>query len=528
MSVNRASSTQGKRASANLHSCSLDLNSPSSRRKAQSDVARRVAQKRMFHTNSHDVAADGTNVVHRSGQADYSYEFQDYTQVEFLNQHEVVLAGDSKGSIDIIRLPRYCPPDDDNDEQEQHRPLGTMVAGKVEMNDTATDVASGSYRLKSLNEGHAFVAGYSSGTFALYATEQSSSSIRQIATRDVVQQTGLDSLALRGNTFGSPNTGRNYEYYLQSLCRMFQTCGVSQGELLVERIACVFPRKVESCWDFRETPSGLLAVFVDFTTNSFTLFDERMSQGYSHRSVVLVDRESKNDPGHMVSTCFVSDHCLATLHLWMRPCETKSTTAVNIWDIRMTNKSTPVAKTPLPPHPRLNGEHTMTADSTMELDNQISWSNIPAQVRLTPSDNGYIMASVVSQKSGVESYLLDPTRASIVKHYCTPSSVNAIHAVAPTLGCLACYDIPSLSLYDLSMKEDADECHRNNRGLKRSRDSETSSEEMNHKHLIGTMTPTIQDVEGIRSRLQCLTFNETGTSLVGGTDDGDLFLWRGG
>lgn len=525
MSVNRASTTQGKRASANLHSCTLDLNSPSSRRKAQSDVARRVAQKRMFHTNSHDVAADGTNVVHRSGQADYSYEFQDYTQVEFLNQHEVVLAGDRKGSIDVIRLPRYCPPDDDNDEQ--HRPLGTMVAGKVEMNDTATDVASRSYRLKSLNEGHAFVAGYSWGAFALYATEHSSSSIRQGATRDVVQQTGLDSLALRGNTFGSPNTGRNYDYYLQSLRRMFQTCGVSQSDhLIFEHIASVFPRKVVSCWDFRETPSGLLAVFADFTTNSFTLFDERMSQGCSHRSVILVDRDSKNDPGHIVSTCFISDHCLATLHLWMRPCETKSTTAVRIWDIRMTNKSTPVVETALPPH-LLNGGHTVTADATMDLDNQVSWGNIPAQARLTPSENGYIMATVVSQKSVVESYLLDPTRASIVKHYCTPSSVNAIHAVAPTLGCLACYDMPSLSLYDLSMKEDADKCHRD-RGLKRSRDSETNNGEMNRKHLIGTMTPTIQDVEGIRSRLKCLAFNETGTSLVGGTDDGDLFLWRGG
>ena len=518
MSVNRANTTQGKRSSANLHSCSLDLNSPSSRRKAQSDVARRVAQKRMFHANSHDLAADGTKVVHRSGQTDYSYECQDYTQIEFLNQHEVVLAGDSKGSIDIIRLPRYCPPDDDNDEQ--HRPLGTMVAGKVEMNDTAMDGASGSYRLKSLNEGRAFVAGYSSGTFALYATEHSSSLIRLSATRDVVQQTGLGSLALRGNTFASPNTGRNWDYYLQSIRRMFQTCDVSQWE------RSAFPRKVNSSWDFHETPSGLLAAFVDFKTNSLTLFDERMSQGYSHRSVVLLDRESKNDPGHIVSPCFVSDHCLATLHLWIRPCETKSTTAVKIWDIRMTKKSTPVVESPLPTL-LCNGEHTMTADSTMELDNQVSWSNIPAQVHLTPSNNGYIMATVVSQKTGAESYLLDPTRASIVKHFCTPSSVNAILAVAPTLGCLACYDMPSLSLYDLPMKEDTDECHRN-RGLKRSRDSETSNREMNRKNLIGTMTPTIQDVEGIRSRLQCLTFNETGTSLVGGTNDGDLFLWRGG
>ena len=497
----------------------------------------------MLHTNSHDLAADGTHVVHRSGQ-NYGDDFLGYRQVEFLTKHEVVLAGDRNGSIDIIRLPRYCCPPDDDDRQ-RHRPLGTVVAGKVEMNDTDVYELSGpfpSYRLKSLNQGHAFVAGYSSGTFALYATEHSSSFlplyatehsssfVPHIATRDVVQkQTGPNSLTLRGNTFRSPKYGRNDNYYyFGSILRMFQTFGVSQYQL-----SAFIPQEVNSCWDFHETPSGLLAAFVDFATNSFYLFDERMSPTrYSHLSNLVLDRESKNDPGHVASPCFVSNHILATLHLWTDPCETKSTTAVKLWDIRMMKESaTPSFASPLASHHSFQGEHNinniMMADSTMELDNQVTWSNSPAQVHLTPSDCGYIMATVVTKIGTAESYLLNPTRASIVKRYCIPSSEDAILAVAPTLDSLACYDMPSLSLYDLTMKEDMDECHRLG-GLKPSRDSETNSGERNRTHLVGSMTPTIKDDLGIGSRLQCLTFNETGTSLVGGTNDGDLFLWRGG
>jgi hypothetical protein len=471
------------------------------------------------------VVEDGSNVVHRTGQTDYSHVSQDYTQVEFLNQHDLVLAGDFKGSIDIVRLPRYCSPDDDeDDDNDQHRPLGTLLAGKIEMSDTRStgELLSGScYRLKSVNGGHAFVAGYKSGAFALYATEHASTYIRKSAAGDVVQQRGLDdTLALRGNRFGL-NKGRSfiqYERYIDSLRHMFQTFGADHKGLR-ERIA--FSRNAESHWDFRETPSGLLAAFVDCATNSFTLFDERMSQGCSNHSVVSVDRKSKHESGHMASTCFVSDHYVATLSLWTRPTTINSTTAVKIWDIRMTTKSTPVVETALPPQ---NSQLYVTANSTVELDNRASWSNIPAHVRLTSSNSEGIMATIVTKRS-VESYLLDPARASIVKQFCTRSSVYATHAVAPTLDCLACYEMPALSLYDLSTTEDTDENHRD-RGVKRSRDSETNNGE--DKHLIGTMRPTIKDEDGIRSRLQCLAFNETGTSLVGGTDAGDLFLWRGG
>jgi hypothetical protein len=481
-----------------------------------------VARKRILQNNPRDVAEDGSNVVHRTGQTDYSHVSQDYSQVEFLNQHDIVLAGDSRGAIDIVRLPRYCSPDDEDDDSDQHRPLGTLLAGKIETSDTAGELLSGSYRLKTLNEGHAFVAGFPSGIFVLYATEHASAYIRKSATRDVVQQRGLDdTLALRSNSFGLI-AGRNYvqnESYITHRRHMFQTFGAADDGNR-ERI----PFKVfESNWDFRETPSGLLAAFVDCETNSFTVFDERMSQGSSNHSVVCIDGKSKHESGHLASTCFVSDLCVATLSLWTRPTSTDSTTAVRIWDIRMTSKSAPLFETALPSQ---NGQLSVTANSSVELNNQASWSNIPAHVRLTSSDSGCIMATIVTRKSA-ESYLLDPARASIVKQYCTPSSVDAIHAVAPSLDCLACHEMPALSLYDLSTAVDADE-NRRDRGAKRSFHSETNYGEVNHKHLIGTIRPTIEDEHGIRSRLQCLAFNETGTSLVGGTDAGDLFLWRGG
>lgn len=39
--------------------------------------------------------------------------------------------------------------------------------------------------------------------------------------------------------------------------------------------------------------------------------------------------------------------------------------------------------------------------------------------------------------------------------------------------------------------------------------------------------PALKDRHGLESQLSCLTMNESGTSILGGSNDGDLFAWRG-
>ena len=123
----------------------------------------------------------------------------------------------------------------------------------------------------------------------------------------------------------------------------------------------------------------------------------------------------------------------------------------------------------------------------------------------------------------------------MVKKYRTRSAVQSTNAITPTLDGLACYDSSSLSLYDFSKPTVQNSgSSQSLQGKKRTQDqlstsSNSSNDDLNEDCLVGTpFAPVIEDEIGIRARLSCLAFNKTGTSLVGGTDAGDLFLWRGG
>ena len=39
--------------------------------------------------------------------------------------------------------------------------------------------------------------------------------------------------------------------------------------------------------------------------------------------------------------------------------------------------------------------------------------------------------------------------------------------------------------------------------------------------------PKVQDRHGLDTQLSCLALNDSGTAIVGGSSDGDLFVWRG-
>jgi hypothetical protein len=45
---------------------------------------------------------------------------------------------------------------------------------------------------------------------------------------------------------------------------------------------------------------------------------------------------------------------------------------------------------------------------------------------------------------------------------------------------------------------------------------------------LGSIHPTIEDRDGIRTRVESIALNSTGTAIAAGSSDGDIFLWDGG
>jgi hypothetical protein len=91
---------------------------------------------------------------------------------------------------------------------------------------------------------------------------------------------------------------------------------------------------------------------------------------------------------------------------------------------------------------------------------------------------------------------------------------------------VACYDGADISLHDFT----SDEAGGPSKETKQNR-----NRKRNHQGLPSTLhnSPnTIQgkflDRYGLTTSISCLAFNESGTSLLGGSSDGDLFVWRTG
>lgn len=532
-----------------LHPCCLDLNtSPSSRRKAQQTVAQRISRKRMMQPNANEQAQDGSSVVHRTGiqYGDYSSgSLSSYVQVEFLNDHDIVLAAGQDGCVDVVKLDRYMPNDCDDGWEElprrPHRPLGTLLASNIQ-----TTMEEPVHSLKRLQGGQAFVVGQRGGGFSVFGTEDSSSYVGQAVTRPAVQQRLPNSSALelrhrivqrKYPVFDS------YEQYYNTVDNMYMSFAIQREgpdynkvEHYPGRPSRMFlnPR-CEYAWDFREVSSStLLASFLDREVNtiSITAMDSRISPETASQSLVPKGQASNvfnKTAGHTTSSCFVSDHSFATLHMWQRPTKESSTTCIELWDIRALRNGKSICTFDVESVYDIDG-NVAAADSTLDLDNQVKWADSPAQARLTPSsnDDGLFMANIVTNQGVAESYLINASRASVVKQYRTRSAIQSTNAISPSLDCLACYDTSSLSLYDFSSRDNKERGGNGSIGKKRSRDTGFSEDLDDEYCLIGTIAPKIEDEVGIRARLNCLAFNKTGTTLVGGTDAGDLFLWRGG
>jgi hypothetical protein len=510
----------------------LDQSSPKTRR----EIGKKIARHRMWQSDSlqGDRAQDGSRVVYRSCPTlnDFSGGLASpYRQVAFLDDHDVVVALDESLRVDIVRLPRYCPPSNDKGSP---RPLGKALASKIEVAGSPCTKSNFS-RLHSLRGGEGFALGLQNGEVRVYDTEYGSST-------SMVHGTSFAPLRRRYH--------RDYEHNL-SLARILRQFGghslrykllevdddPSTARNRPDALRPYYSAWSDGLWDFRETGAGLMAVHVDNERDCFSLrvLDNRLPTPALVSTALCVDANSKDDSTDrsedITSVCFVSDYSLATSHNWGSHQMNSSVGAQNevkIWDIRRLGhkSSEPAVESILPSFPGIDA-HAMSTDDVFGVSSK-STAGGACFLLGANRETGKIAARFRTHGYRDEYQILDPSRGAIASRCSVPQSPS-IHqsAVAPSHEFLALRSYANtIDFFDLCSfeREKTDR-----RGKKRSLDDKAPLDGSNDKPpgCFASFPASAIDQHGIASGVSCMAFNQSATALILGSTDGDLFLFRG-
>jgi hypothetical protein len=331
-----------------------------------------------------------------------------------------------------------------------------------------------------------------------------------------------------------------------------------------------------SQWDFYETPSTLLAAKVDAEHDSFWLhvLDNRLPHT-SHRdkssSVVCVDTTSHDDRGssceeHVTSCTFASEYCLATAHVWCykgygwasasdafdnRPLDTAETkSCIKLWDIRMVANRQPLHEVVLPSFPNdstIGLEPTETLNTGVDLNDTYSGLSIGEStssplvitgLASSVKSKGTLLVTAQSrtQCRETEHYLLDLGRQKFTRQI-KQTMPNA--GLAPVFGSAASHNYmacvggeankPSIKVYNLHEEPLRTTTSTTTaRSKKRTLDGfsgQGGGEQDDSWH--SKFDPVLKDRHGLQTQLSCMAMNDSGIAILGGSNDGDLFVWRG-
>jgi len=307
----------------------------------------------------------------------------------------------------------------------------------------------------------------------------------------------------------------------------------------------------ESLWDFREVgPSLLMAAFVDTERDCFTIMDRRAT-----RPVVYCNNLTSSPNGNadvsrlsedITAVCFASDYCVATSHTWKVNDGTEN--AIKLWDIRMPSEEMVDYILPSFPYDTISrsqhgkqwyvgGHGKITKDPCCKGEigsrhiNNLSSSRHTNAIMITLQSNCGV--------TGTESILFDPVREKVIFKHSTQRSTSGsriknmdlpVVSVSHDQAHIAISETMNetgrtrISFYDPTIDND----HCGNRQRKRNvADMEEQLTTRKHPGHIGTINPILEDGDGIRTRLTSLAWNRDGTSLAGGSSDGDIFIWDG-
>jgi hypothetical protein len=260
--------------------------------------------------------------------------------------------------------------------------------------------------------------------------------------------------------------------------------------------------------------------------------DYRMHQGPGCKSHhVIVDRNmngEKHSGEDATAVCFASENVVATA-LKVQD-DTSVGSSIKLWDIRMTRRGNAVSQVFMPCFPR-DRVHEMDALESLRIGRdhasiQAERNELPCTevIKLTSSRNGTVLATVrdSSGSNSVSHCVIDPATGCIgdVVHQAIPTtsykSTYAVDSAHENLACFASDGDKSVTLHKLRL-DCQGTAHRRKRDHTGSPSSGTSPIQLSTK---------LCDGYGLETTLSCLAFNDSSTSLVGGSQDGDLFVWR--
>lgn len=570
--------------------CQLDLvtttstlrNGQRRQRQRRQNLGESIARKRAVTEKPiYDQFRDQTSVVYRRPE-DWSH-LQSYVNCVFLDQHDTVLCADLLGKIDVIRLPRY------EASSSQPRVLGTRMAGELELHPPLSDFSN--LKLKTLHGGGAFAVGMPSGNYHVLATEHLSTwgdkyNLQEASFSQQRLHSSSVSYIQRGWTLEGPRRYRHRQNGLLSLSHMIRgeqhvlnhdrheyseidlwnsptTASSSSTRHRTENRMRFVPHQRpnnQAKWDFFETPSALLAAHVDAEHDCFWL---KMVDDRTKKTVVCVDITSRERSPvceeHITSCAFASEFCLATSHVGIGTRRASSVfeggmpaaehaenhTAVKLWDIRKLRRG-PAEEVVLPIFPRgaaVAMEPAVSLNTRVDEKDQLLMSSEedPGKshhviTNLESSLNtGTLLVTTRSRSQcrETEHYVLNlgrhcftrRIRQTIPSNGCAP-----IYGTAASHNYMACLGdrqgegiSSSIQVYNLQETPPS----RRSSSKKRTAKGEPRVEKEEDETASFQFHPALKDRHGLESQLSCLTMNESGTSILGGSNDGDLFAWRG-
>ena len=519
------------------------------------------ARERIIKSQKVDCYSDGTTVVHRR-EEDWSSQ-QSYVSCIFLDDHDTVLASDASGKIDLIKLPPYG-------SSEKPRTLGSRLVSQLEV--LPPDDQRSRVKIKSIKGGRAFVVGLPCGNHYIFSCERDFDwSKKQTLSPTLFTQRHTSSFIKGAWTIRGPRR----RYYRERESATLSLSHLVQSENLLYHDLHVFSeiddwnsekaarnrrsKGNQARWDFRETASGLLSAHVDAEQDCFwlRLLDDRT---HNSRPVVCVDRASRDKPPiveeHITACAFASEFCLATSHVWFgttspqQSFETScddfekvgdTNTCVKLWDIRMlsSKRTKPLDTIQLPVFPNdqafaMNSStevNTMTSERGDYVIGREQGNSDYFVTNLATSDNNATLIITSKAWNGFETqhHVLDLGRLEVKrkvfqKHDKDLCSVYGFASIHNYMACLSRKGTnSSILLYDLNESKKS-------RGTKRS-----LSRMDNANSLVGAedvtwssrIDPVLKDGNGLPTQLSCMALNRSGCAVLGGSVDGDLFVWRG-
>ena len=322
---------------------------------------------------------------------------------------------------------------------------------------------------------------------------------------------------------------------------------------------------------FHEDVSGrsLWCAYVDPELDCFSLrvLDERVSSETTDtRRTICVDTNplKKRSPDANIfedisATTFVGDRTLATSHVG-RIAKNQVSNVIKLWDLRMIREDDPKPCSSTPIIPSFPFDEVRGIESWRETTllggNNVVVNSLGAEMPTTDFVISRLVGSVDGSRLSIttncwshetfdgfqmvdvdkcRTLLVDANQMNNVLHTAKLPKLRLpeLNAYTPNLEFLASFQEEtgqSVLLFDLSNPANKKEVDAVSHAKKRSYGMMEGSnggdgDDESSNCLVGKLDGTVTDSFGIESQLSCLSLNRYGTALVGGSMDGDLYLW---